>query len=185
MGFHPLGTARAHRNRARGRRRRRPAVHGVTRRPRRRRRAVPGPLGVNPQITIMALATRLARPPDADGGARLSFLIDPPWLYANGRAYAAARARTGAGPHAAAAGAATMAVVLGRERLALPQQAVDAAGSGRRAGPATAATGCSTRASCGSTSARPRRRPTRLSAALFATYPLLALARLARRAAAR
>ena len=43
----------------------------------------------------------------------MSFLIDPPWLYANGRAYASARAGAAQGRTAAAAGAATMAVVLG------------------------------------------------------------------------
>jgi hypothetical protein len=40
----------------------------------------------------------------------VSFLIDPPWLYANGRAYAALAPERAQGRAAAAAGAATMAV---------------------------------------------------------------------------
>ena len=39
----------------------------------------------------------------------MSFLIDPPWLYANGRAYAAPAPERAQGRAAAAAGAATMA----------------------------------------------------------------------------
>ena len=82
MAFHPLGTARMD---ARGPR------HGVLDAHGRVHgtegvyvcdgSAVPSSLGVNPQITIMTLATRLARSP-------MSFLIDGPWLYANGRAIA-------------------------------------------------------------------------------------------------
>jgi hypothetical protein len=40
----------------------------------------------------------------------MSFLIDPPWLYANGRAYAALAPERAQGRTAAATGAATMAV---------------------------------------------------------------------------
>jgi len=60
MAFHPLGTARAHADPGRGvldehlRVHHAPGVHVAD------GSAVPGPLGVNPQITIMALATRLA-----------------------------------------------------------------------------------------------------------------------------
>ena len=43
----------------------------------------------------------------------MSFLIDPPWLYANGRAYAALAPERVQGRTAAAAGAATMAVFWG------------------------------------------------------------------------
>ena len=43
----------------------------------------------------------------------MSFLIDPPWLYANGRAYAALAPESAQGRTAAAAGAATMAVFWG------------------------------------------------------------------------
>lgn len=39
----------------------------------------------------------------------MSFLIDPPWLYANGRAYAAAAPEAAQGKTAAALGAATIA----------------------------------------------------------------------------
>ena len=39
----------------------------------------------------------------------MSFLIDPPWLYANGRAYARLAPERAQGPAAAAAGAATIA----------------------------------------------------------------------------
>ena len=60
MGFHPLGTARAHEDPARGVLDARAAVHGVRGVHVADGAAVPGPLGVNPQITIMALATRLA-----------------------------------------------------------------------------------------------------------------------------
>ena len=61
MGFHPLGTARAHRDPARGVVDGDLAVHGVRGVHVADGAAVPGPLGVNPQITIMALATRLAQ----------------------------------------------------------------------------------------------------------------------------
>ena len=40
----------------------------------------------------------------------MSFLIDPPWLYANGRAYAALAPERAQGRTAAVAGASTMAV---------------------------------------------------------------------------
>ena len=60
MGFHPLGTARAHRDPAHGAVDGELAVHGVRGVHVADGAAVPGPLGVNPQITIMALATRLA-----------------------------------------------------------------------------------------------------------------------------
>ena len=60
MGFHPLGTARAHRDPARGVVDGDLALHGVRGVHVADGAAVPGPLGVNPQITIMALATRLA-----------------------------------------------------------------------------------------------------------------------------
>jgi choline dehydrogenase-like flavoprotein len=60
MGFHPLGTARAHHDPARGVVDGDLAVHGVRGVHVADGAAVPGPLGVNPQITIMALATRLA-----------------------------------------------------------------------------------------------------------------------------
>ena len=43
----------------------------------------------------------------------MSFLIDPPWLYANGRAYAALVPERAQGRAAAAAGAATMAAFWG------------------------------------------------------------------------
>ena len=43
----------------------------------------------------------------------MSFLIDPPWLYADGRAYAALAPECAQGRTAAAAGAATMAVFWG------------------------------------------------------------------------
>ena len=64
MAFHPLGTARADARPGHGvRRRRRWRVHGVRRRPRARRRVVPSALGVNPQITIMALGHAGSRSP--------------------------------------------------------------------------------------------------------------------------
>ena len=113
----------------------------------------------------------------------MSFLIDPPWLYANGRAYAALAPERAQGRTAAAAGAATMAVFWARERLALPQPPLDAADLGGCAARATGATGCSTRASCASTTQRAGPGTHAVGAPLFATYPLLALARLARRAA--
>jgi choline dehydrogenase-like flavoprotein len=60
MGFHPLGTARAHRDPDLGVVDGDLAVHSVRGVHVADGAAVPGPLGVNPQITIMALATRLA-----------------------------------------------------------------------------------------------------------------------------
>jgi choline dehydrogenase-like flavoprotein len=60
MGFHPLGTARAHPDPARGVVDGNLRVHGTRGVHVADGAAVPGPLGVNPQITIMALATRLA-----------------------------------------------------------------------------------------------------------------------------
>jgi choline dehydrogenase-like flavoprotein len=61
MGFHPLGTARAHEDPALGVVDGELALHGARGVHVADGSAVPGPLGVNPQITIMALATRLAR----------------------------------------------------------------------------------------------------------------------------
>ena len=61
MGFHPLGTARAHPDPARGVVDGELALHGAHGVHVADGSAVPGPLGVNPQITIMALASRLAR----------------------------------------------------------------------------------------------------------------------------
>ena len=43
----------------------------------------------------------------------MSFLIDPPWLYASGRAYAAKAPEPWQGPRAAGLGATTMAVFWG------------------------------------------------------------------------
>ncbi len=43
----------------------------------------------------------------------MSFLIDPPWLYASGRVYGAAAPESAQGEKAAALGAATMAVFWG------------------------------------------------------------------------
>jgi choline dehydrogenase-like flavoprotein len=60
MGFHPLGTAQAHADPARGVVDADLRVHGAHGVYVADGSAVPGPLGVNPQITIMALATRLA-----------------------------------------------------------------------------------------------------------------------------
>jgi choline dehydrogenase-like flavoprotein len=60
MAFHPLGTARAHRDPRLGVVDEHGQVHGAEGVFVADGSAVPGPLGVNPQITIMALATRLA-----------------------------------------------------------------------------------------------------------------------------
>ncbi len=60
MAFHPLGTARADADPDRGVLDGRLAVHGVDGLYVSDASAVPSSLGVNPQITIMALATRLA-----------------------------------------------------------------------------------------------------------------------------
>ncbi len=60
MAFHPLGTARAHRDPRHGVVDEHLRVHGTEGVHVADGSAVPGPLGVNPQITIMALATRLA-----------------------------------------------------------------------------------------------------------------------------
>ena len=60
MAFHPLGTARAHADPLRGVLDADLRVHGAEGVHVADGSAVPGPLGVNPQITIMALATRLA-----------------------------------------------------------------------------------------------------------------------------
>ncbi|TMM19562.1 MAG: FAD-binding protein [Actinobacteria bacterium] len=60
MAFHPLGTARAHARATRGVTDGRLAVHGVRGLYIADGSVVPSALGVNPQITIMALATRLA-----------------------------------------------------------------------------------------------------------------------------
>ena len=60
MAFHPLGTARAHADPARGVVDGDLAVHGIAGLHVADGSVVPTPLGVNPQETIMALATRLA-----------------------------------------------------------------------------------------------------------------------------
>lgn len=60
MAFHPLGTARAHSDPARGVVDGNLAVHGIAGLHIADGSVVPTPLGVNPQETIMALATRLA-----------------------------------------------------------------------------------------------------------------------------
>ena len=60
MAFHPLGTARAHNDPARGVVDENLRVHGTENVYVADGSAVPSALGVNPQITIMALATRLA-----------------------------------------------------------------------------------------------------------------------------
>jgi choline dehydrogenase-like flavoprotein len=60
MAFHPLGTARAHARPADGVVDSNLAVHGVEGVYVADGSAVPSSLGVNPQVTIMALATRLA-----------------------------------------------------------------------------------------------------------------------------
>ena len=60
MAFHPLGTARAHADPARGVVDGDLRVHGAEDVHVADGSAVPSALGVNPQITIMALATRLA-----------------------------------------------------------------------------------------------------------------------------
>jgi len=60
MGFHPLGTARAHARATQGVTDGNLAVHGVRDLYVADGSVVPSALGVNPQLTIMALATRLA-----------------------------------------------------------------------------------------------------------------------------
>jgi choline dehydrogenase-like flavoprotein len=60
MAFHPLGTARADARSTHGVVDGDLAVHGVHGVYVADGSAVPSPLGVNPQLTIMALATRLA-----------------------------------------------------------------------------------------------------------------------------
>jgi choline dehydrogenase-like flavoprotein len=60
MAFHPLGTARAHARPERGVLDGELRVHGTENVHVADGSAVPSALGVNPQITIMALATRLA-----------------------------------------------------------------------------------------------------------------------------
>ena len=113
----------------------------------------------------------------------MSFLIDPPWLYANGRAYAALAPERAQGRTAAAAGAATMAVFWGVS-VSLYLNRRGRAGSGGCAAPRdgrdwmlnSGVLRIDERAAGPVTHA--------VSAALFASYPLLALARLARRAAA-
>ena len=60
MAFHPLGTVRAHRDPRHGVVDEHCRVHDAEGVFVADGSAVPGPLGVNPQITIMALATRLA-----------------------------------------------------------------------------------------------------------------------------
>ena len=61
VGFHPLGTARASADPQDGAVDGNLSLHGATGIHLADGSAVPGPLGVNPQITIMALASRLAQ----------------------------------------------------------------------------------------------------------------------------
>ena len=60
MAFHPLGTARAHARATHGVTDGELAVHGIRGLYLADGSVVPSALGVNPQLTIMALATRLA-----------------------------------------------------------------------------------------------------------------------------
>jgi len=60
MAFHPLGTARADADRSRGVVDPNLGVHGIAGLHIADGSVVPSSLGVNPQLTIMALATRLA-----------------------------------------------------------------------------------------------------------------------------
>ncbi len=104
MAFHPLGTARAAARPADGVVDGDLALHGVEGLHLADGSVVPSALGVNPQLTIMALATRLAfsilgrAVPDEPERASVpvaasayapslivSFLADPPLLYATGR----------------------------------------------------------------------------------------------------
>ena len=91
----------------------------------------------------------------------MSFLIDPPWLYANGRAYAALAPERAQGRTAAAVGAATMAGFWAVSVSLYLNRALDEAGLARLAEPTTAATGCSTRACSASTTATRGPAPTR------------------------
>ncbi len=61
MAFHPLGTARAHRHPARGVVDQDLKLHGLDGLYVSDASVIPTALGVNPQITIMALAHRLGR----------------------------------------------------------------------------------------------------------------------------
>ena len=122
MAFHPLGSARMDARPSHGVLDGDGRVHGDGGRLRLRRQRDP------------LVARR--QPPDHDhdprdpiGGSPMSFLIDPPWLYANGRALA----RTSR--PAAARGVAARWPFLGREHPALPQPALDEAGVARCAAP--------------------------------------------------
>ena len=108
MAFHPLGSARmdARPEPRRPRRRRPRARHGGRLRLRRQR---------DPVLARRQPADHDHDPRDPIGGPSMSFLIDPPWLYANGRAIARtsrpapARRRHDGG-------------LLGRQHPALPQR---------------------------------------------------------------
>ena len=101
----------------------------------------------------------------------MSFLIDPPWLYANGRAYAALRPSSAQG-RTAAPPAPRRWPCSGPSASRSTSTAAGRSRSGRRAAPRTGATGCSTPASCGSTTEQAGPATHAVSAALFATYPL-------------
>ena len=132
----------------------------------------------------MALATRLAH--HLLGRRRPHVVPDRPALAVRERPrLRRARARARAGPHRGRRRRRDDGRLLGRERLALPQPPLDAPDLAAVPRATTGATGCSTPASCGSTTRAAGPATHAVSAALFATYPLLAVARLARRAAAR
>ena len=185
MAFHPLGTARADARPAHGVVDGDLALHGVRGVYVADGSVVPSALGVNPQLTIMALATRLAfgllgracRAPQSVGstpardprGDPMSFLIDPALLYAGGRTYAATTPEGARPPRARQA--ARRWLLLRRQRRALPRPAVDEADLGglpRRVRPRLDD-------QLRRHSLRHRhagRRTHKLSAAIFATYPL-------------
>ena len=85
MAFHPLGTARAHRHPARGVVDQDLKLHGLEGLYVSDASVIPTALGVNPQITIMALAHRLGR-------RLLAALARPRWLTAHPRRYGRRRA---------------------------------------------------------------------------------------------
>ncbi len=182
MAFHPLGTARADARGTHGVIDGDLAVHGVEGVYVADGSAVPSSLGVNPQLTIMALATRLAfrllgrdvssRHADGERPMPMSFLIDPPLLYSGGRAYA--RATRDADPSRtrdAAVGVAGMAIFWGvsvglylDQDWTRPVWRMCRAASGRDWMLNSGVFGFESR--------RPSARTHAIAGAIFATYPL-------------